>query len=80
MYFNLFKSLERGTLRLRRKETSQYKLYISSSDIFTSFLVVSERIHQQWIRLKQSVDNSNFCTPCSSIVDLKSVNYNEREK
>lgn len=86
MYFNLFKRLERGTLRLRRKETSQYKQYLSFSDIFTSFLVVTERIHQQsivspgFIRLKQSVENSNFCTPCSSIVDLKSVNYNERER
>lgn len=77
MYFNLFKSLERGTLRLRRKKTSQCNLYLSSSDIFTSFLVVTESIHTidrlTRIWLKQSVDNYNFCTPCRSIVDLESV-------
>lgn len=79
MYFNLFKSLVRGTLRLRRKETSQYKLYLSSSDIFTSFLAVTERVHQQSIVSPGFGWNNaliiyyNLCTPCSSIVDLEIV-------
>lgn len=78
MYYNLFKSLERGTLRLRRKKTSQYKLYLSSSDIFTSFLVVTESIHQQSIALPGFGWNKTSIiiisvSPCSSIVDLESV-------
>lgn len=78
MYFDFFKSLVRGTLRLRRNETSQYIQTVSIVQRHFHVFPSCNRAGSSTIdrltriRLKQSVDNYNFCTPCSSIVDLES--------
>lgn len=77
MYFNLFKSLEKDTPS-KTKENFSIQTILFVQGHFHFFPSCNradsstiDRLAR--IRLKQSIDNYNFFTHCSSIVDLESV-------